>query len=185
MLDIRYVPKKVIGLENISLGEITFGSNTQSTYLASCLSLIVNSPSKKIGGISHIVGRKGNNNFDFNFAKDVIEEFNKKLLKYYIYDPEYYLVGGTNMGIHVTERAINEIDNAGIQIVNKNKVYGKYNDILGEKYKDILYDPTKQLLLIHAYSKNQKTDLEKIDQFYKRIENTLNSIKCNPQVRKN
>jgi len=175
-MEFVYIKERPLGEEKISLGEISFSEKTQSTYLASCLSLIVHSPLRKIGGISHIVGSIDNmRKYEFNLAGEAIEGFRKLLIEHQVYDPHYYLIGGTNRGIHVTRKALEQIYKANIYIRNRDPLTGEITDILGDKYRDICLDPAKEILLVREYSPEDQlaTSKNEIEEFYENFKKQM------------
>ena len=131
-----------IGKIRISLGEMSFGKETQSTYLGSCISLILHSPSKRIGGISHIVGST-DKEYPFNTAEDVINQYYLIIKEHQILDPTFYLIGGTEKAFYTAKNSL--------EIINKHNIFISKFDILGDYYRNICYDPVNEIIEIEKY----------------------------------
>ncbi|MGM5482713.1 MAG: hypothetical protein ACQESF_04590 [Nanobdellota archaeon] len=126
--------------QTIYQGQISFGYHTQSTYLGSCISIILFSKEFKIGGLSHIVGHKtkiGN----YNLPNEVIEQFQAYRTEYRIKDPYYFIVGGSNSCKQILEMTKKELQ--------KNEIKYSLGDVLGKYHRKVSLIPKKSKIKIY------------------------------------
>lgn len=123
-------------------GEITFGETPQSTNLGSCLSLILYSKEKGLGGLSHIVGygERGR----FKYIDEVLKEFNYLCDVNHITDQQYFLIGGSDNTPHVYENCIDTLDREGINITEQ--------DVLGKYHRRVSLFPQEEKLFVYRTS---------------------------------
>ncbi len=137
-LHFEYTEERVRGEESIHQGQVSFGTHSQFTYLGSCISLIVMSQYKNVGGLSHIVGREtilGR----YNFAGQVLDYFKQLASKHGPFS--YYLVGGSDGCEFV-------LQDTEYQLNTRQLEYTKI-DVLGLYYRQVLLIPSKRKVKIY------------------------------------
>ncbi len=138
-MDVEYIFEPVKTDKRIGQAEISFGEFSQHTYLATCISIVVFSDEKRIGGLSHIVGRKTNIG-PFPMPQETIDQLKIHIVNYCIIDPRYYIVGGMANCKHILEMTEG--------VLRMNRIEYDKVDVLGEKYRNIFLLPEERKLKI-------------------------------------
>ncbi|RJP34485.1 MAG: hypothetical protein C4527_02125 [Candidatus Omnitrophota bacterium] len=137
----EFIEKIIHGKETIQQGQVSFGEHSQSTHLGSCVSIIVLSKSRNVGGLSHVVGRETSIG-DYNFAEMVIDYFQSLEKPFGPFD--YYAVGGSDNCLFVLEDVERQFN---LRMIHYEKL-----DVLGMYYRHVLLIPQEHKLMIHKKS---------------------------------
>lgn len=135
---IEYRESNIRADEIVYQGGICFGSHSQATHLASCVSIILHSEKQKIGGLSHITGYP--TEMPFNYPHQALDELNRLEHIHLIADPEYYLVGGSTKCRWVLDSTTKELD--------QRRIHYQVVDILGSYHRKVTIMPDESRIVI-------------------------------------
>lgn len=148
-MKIKFVDKMDMADVYVGTGDASFGPHSQKAILGSCLSLIIFSDEKRVGGLTHICCFETEKYYCY---PDQAIDYLISVESYHsIDDPEYFLVGGSSS----TQSSINVYNQTISALVNRNVSYKKV-DLLGSKFRVILLNPSETELLIHKPQKFYK-----------------------------
>lgn len=141
--------KSVIGLDiiNIEEGYFYFGREPQQTILGSCVSLILLSREKLLGGLSCIVGRESKG--PFNYPDQVVKYFQEATKRYAIPDPKYYVVGGSDSCKWVLDMVLDECKKGHINCSDI--------DTLGSYHRQVLLAPEQGKIQIYRKARSSNS----------------------------
>jgi len=144
--EIQYIDRpnretSMIGLDVVDIDEgyYHFGREPQRAILGSCVSLILLSRNKLLGGLSCIVGRPSKG--PFNYPSQVVEYFKKVSEFYELTDSEYYAVGGSDSCKWVLDRVLDEC--------KKSSIHCSEIDTLGRFHRQVLLSPESGKIQIY------------------------------------
>ncbi len=118
-------------------GQISYGAQTQLTYLGSCVAIILFSKEYEFAALSHIVGHTTSIG-SYNHAHEVLDFYQRELISKAPF--AYFLIGGADRCVHVLEEVRRELD--------KREILYKELDVLGNYYRRVFVDPGNQEILL-------------------------------------
>lgn len=155
--------------QSIFQGQISFGSHSQSTFLGSCISLILFSDRHRLGGLSHIVGRETSLG-RYSLPEQAVDEMLRLQIRHGIDDPEFYLIGGSTSCRFVLE---------GLEYsLKRREVHYEKKDVLGSYHRKVILIPEERKVQIYRKGlKENSFDPRLFEQSIEHLRSYLNQCR--------